>query len=88
MPDWTDTLNLRQAGKLEGFLAVDIPLEDQAEQGTTSEGPINVERTATDEDALDAMTKAELLEEAANRGIVIEDVKATKADILDALRAG
>jgi len=31
MPDWTDTLDLRQSGHAAGFLAANIPLEDQDE---------------------------------------------------------
>jgi len=31
MPDWTDTLAARQAGAVPGFLAVDLPLEEQDE---------------------------------------------------------
>lgn len=31
MPDWTDTLDARQAGALPGFLATDLPLEEQDE---------------------------------------------------------
>lgn len=31
MPDWTATLELRQSGHAAGFLASNIPLEDQDE---------------------------------------------------------
>jgi hypothetical protein len=38
MPDWTHTLEARQAGMLPGFLDVNTPLEDQDE----AEGGVNV----------------------------------------------
>lgn len=51
MKDWTDTLAARQSGYCEGFLASDIPLEDQdLERG----GPLAT--PADDEEAPKART--------------------------------
>jgi hypothetical protein len=82
MPDWTDTLAARQAGTLPGFLATDLPLEEQDE----ALGGPRAELPAAEDDALEAMTKDELLAAAKHQGVTV-DRAATKAEIIDALRS-
>jgi hypothetical protein len=81
MPDWINTLAARQYGTQPGFLANDIPLE---EQDLVFGGPL-APQPAVEDDALDAMTKAELVDEAAKRGVDVP-ANATKSDIVDLLR--
>lgn len=78
--NWTDTLDARHAGARQGFLAADLPLEDQDLQYG---GPRTLNVEAAKE--LDDMSKAELLDEAARLSI---DVPAsmTKADLLELLK--
>lgn len=49
MKDWADTLAARQSGYCEGFLAADIPLEDQdlAEGGPLATPAVDEEAPKT-----------------------------------------
>lgn len=88
MPDWTDTLAARQAGAQAGFLAHDLPLEEQdVKLGGARVVDPDGARVAdpVEDDALDAMTKAELVEEAGRRGVDVP-ANATKAELVDLLR--
>lgn len=80
MPDWTHTLDLRQGGFRSGFLANNIPLEDQ----DLAEGGALVDQADAVPD-LEDMTKAQLLAEA-QRLDVTTVAGATKADIVAAIR--
>lgn len=82
--DWTATLEQRQQGTRSGFLANDVPLEDQ----DTELGGVNVpanEGVAAPASELEAMTKAELLNEAAVLGVEVP-ATATKAEVLELLK--
>lgn len=80
--NWINTLDARQAGARSGFLAADLPLEDQdLELG----GARVEEEPAPADDELDAMTKAELMHEAEARGVEYP-ASVTKAELLELLK--
>jgi hypothetical protein len=65
MPDWTHTLDARQRGFLPGFLATDLPLEEQDEAlgGPRAETPAE-EATAAAEGEARKAAKAQKAESA------------------------
>lgn len=57
MPDWTDTLTLRETGARTGFLSSNLPLEEQDEklggplvQNDTPDAPDEDQETTKDKD--------------------------------------